>query len=133
MASNWSRNSGTSCAMLTEPPQNGGYLLAAYVVATVILVGYWGRLWLRARNLVRPSPPVRSPGQKEILPEYRGQQRPHDRPDPVDNVSHPLARHHGRAECSGRVHRGAGQWPANQNIEKKDQADAESTNPWSVR
>jgi hypothetical protein len=36
--------------MPTEPPQNGGYLLAAYVVATVILVGYWVRLWLGSRK-----------------------------------------------------------------------------------
>ena len=36
--------------MPTEPPQNGGYLLAAYVVATVILVGYWVRLWLVSRK-----------------------------------------------------------------------------------
>ena len=31
--------------MLPEPPQNGGYMVAAYLVATVILVGYWLRLW----------------------------------------------------------------------------------------
>jgi hypothetical protein len=36
--------------MPTEPPQNGGYLLAAYVVATVILVGYWVRLWWAGRK-----------------------------------------------------------------------------------
>jgi hypothetical protein len=38
--------------MPAEPPQNGGYLLAAYVVATVILVGYWIRLLLMARKRV---------------------------------------------------------------------------------
>jgi hypothetical protein len=36
--------------MPAEPPQNGGYLLAAYVVATVILVGYWVRLLWMARK-----------------------------------------------------------------------------------
>jgi hypothetical protein len=34
--------------MLAEPPQNGEYLIAAYVITTVILVGYWGTLWRRA-------------------------------------------------------------------------------------
>jgi hypothetical protein len=38
--------------MPAEPPQNGGYLLAAYVVATVILVGYWVRLLFMARKRV---------------------------------------------------------------------------------
>jgi hypothetical protein len=37
--------------MLPEPPQNGGYMVAAYVVATVILVGYWLRLWRRSRKV----------------------------------------------------------------------------------
>jgi hypothetical protein len=57
--------------MLAEPPHNGEYLVAAYVVATVILVGYWLRLWRMARKSVstlfglsvRPSPPRRRPGQ----------------------------------------------------------------------
>jgi hypothetical protein len=34
--------------MLVEPPQNGGYLVAAYVITTVILVGYFVALWSRA-------------------------------------------------------------------------------------
>jgi hypothetical protein len=34
--------------MSPEPPHNGGYLLAAYVVATLILVGYWVRLWRKS-------------------------------------------------------------------------------------
>jgi hypothetical protein len=38
--------------MLPEPPRNGQYLIAAYVVATVILVGYWLRLWRMARKSV---------------------------------------------------------------------------------
>jgi hypothetical protein len=38
--------------MLPEPPQNGGYLIAAYLVASVILVGYWVKLWRMARKSV---------------------------------------------------------------------------------
>jgi len=38
--------------MPAEPPQNGEYLIAAYVVATLILVGYWVRLWLVAKKIV---------------------------------------------------------------------------------
>jgi hypothetical protein len=37
--------------MPAEPPSNGGYLVAAYIVTAVILVTYWIRLWLRARSL----------------------------------------------------------------------------------
>jgi hypothetical protein len=36
---------------MAEPPQNGGYLLAAYVLTLVILVGYLGLLWRRGRKL----------------------------------------------------------------------------------
>jgi hypothetical protein len=36
--------------MLPEPPQNGGYLVAAYVVTAVILIGYWIRLWRHSRS-----------------------------------------------------------------------------------
>jgi hypothetical protein len=42
--------------MLAEPPKNGEYLIAAYVVATVILVGYWVRLWLRTSKVLRKPP-----------------------------------------------------------------------------
>jgi hypothetical protein len=38
--------------MPLEPPSNGEYLVAAYVVTTVILVGYWLRLWRMARKSV---------------------------------------------------------------------------------
>jgi hypothetical protein len=38
--------------MLAEPPRNGEYLVAAYAVATVILMGYWVRLWGKARKLL---------------------------------------------------------------------------------
>ncbi len=33
---------------MPEPPANGGYLIAAYVVAAVILLGYFGSLVGRA-------------------------------------------------------------------------------------
>jgi hypothetical protein len=36
--------------MPPEPPQNGEYLVAAYVITTVILVGYWVALWRRAKK-----------------------------------------------------------------------------------
>ncbi|HEX6407266.1 MAG TPA: hypothetical protein VFZ90_08765 [Gemmatimonadales bacterium] len=39
--------------MFAEPPQNGGYMLAAYIVTPVILGGYWVRLWRRNANLKR--------------------------------------------------------------------------------
>ncbi len=34
-------------------PQNGGYMIAAYIVAAVILVGYGLSLYLRARRSLR--------------------------------------------------------------------------------
>jgi hypothetical protein len=36
--------------MPPEPPRNGEYLVAAYIVATTILVGYWLRLLRLARR-----------------------------------------------------------------------------------
>jgi hypothetical protein len=33
-----------------EPPQNAGYMVAAYIVAPVILVGYLVALWRRVRR-----------------------------------------------------------------------------------
>ena len=42
--------------MLAEPPRNGEYLIAAYTVATVILVGYWTRLWRRVRGIWKEPP-----------------------------------------------------------------------------
>ena len=36
--------------MQVEPPSNGAYMLAAYVVTSMILVGYWVRLWRKARR-----------------------------------------------------------------------------------
>jgi hypothetical protein len=38
--------------MLPDTPQNGGYLLAAYIVTAVILIGYFCSLWRRAKTLV---------------------------------------------------------------------------------
>jgi hypothetical protein len=40
--------------MPVEPPQNGGYMVAAYVVATVILLVYGIGLWRRARRATQP-------------------------------------------------------------------------------
>jgi hypothetical protein len=37
------------------PPDNAGYLVAAYVVTAVILVGYSLGLWRRARRALRYS------------------------------------------------------------------------------
>ena len=46
--------------MPPETPQNGGYMVAAYVIAATILIVYWGMLWRRARQVLkssgRPSP-----------------------------------------------------------------------------
>ncbi len=38
--------------MLTEPPQNGEYLVAAYLITAVILLGYWVALWSKAKKNV---------------------------------------------------------------------------------
>jgi hypothetical protein len=38
--------------MVAEPPSNGEYLIAAYVVTMVILTGYWVRLWRMVRKSV---------------------------------------------------------------------------------
>jgi hypothetical protein len=38
--------------MPPEPPQNGEYLVAAYVITAVILMGYWVALWRRAKAIV---------------------------------------------------------------------------------
>ncbi len=35
------------------PPENGGYMIAAYVVTAVILVGYALAVWRRARRAGR--------------------------------------------------------------------------------
>jgi hypothetical protein len=36
--------------MLAETPENVGYMIAAYVVAPVILVGYLASLWGRVKR-----------------------------------------------------------------------------------
>jgi hypothetical protein len=38
--------------MLAETPQNAGYMIAAYVVAPVILVGYLASLWRRVKRTI---------------------------------------------------------------------------------
>ena len=42
--------------MPVEPPQNGEYLVAAYVVTTVLLIAYWVTLWRKARKLLKARP-----------------------------------------------------------------------------
>lgn len=39
--------------MQVSPPQNGDYLAAAYVIAAVILLGYWVALWRKARRMLK--------------------------------------------------------------------------------
>jgi hypothetical protein len=41
-------------AMPNQVPQNGGYMIAAYILAAVILIGYSLSLYLRARRSLRP-------------------------------------------------------------------------------
>jgi hypothetical protein len=41
--------------MPAETPENAGYMIAAYAVAPVILVGYLGSLWARVRRVVGRS------------------------------------------------------------------------------
>ena len=41
--------------MLAEAPENAGYMIAAYVVAPVILVGYLVVLWGRVKRAVGRS------------------------------------------------------------------------------
>jgi hypothetical protein len=41
--------------MPVEPPQNGEYLVAAYGVTAVILVGYWVWQWRLAKNVSRKN------------------------------------------------------------------------------
>jgi hypothetical protein len=40
--------------MQAPVPQNGGYMIAAYIVTAVIVVGYAVSLYLRARRALRP-------------------------------------------------------------------------------
>jgi hypothetical protein len=39
--------------MLAETPKNGEYLVAAYVIGSVILTGYWVALWRRAKKAMK--------------------------------------------------------------------------------
>ena len=38
--------------MAPETPQNAGYMLAAYIITPVILVGYLVSLWRRAKKAI---------------------------------------------------------------------------------
>jgi hypothetical protein len=51
--------------MPTEPPANGGYMVAAYVVAGGILVGYFVSLWRRARDATKGVNSKKSVNSKE--------------------------------------------------------------------
>jgi hypothetical protein len=39
--------------MGTEAPANGGYMVAAYVIVTVVVFGYALSLWRRARRALK--------------------------------------------------------------------------------
>lgn len=39
--------------MPPETPQNGEYLVAAYMITAVILLGYWGALWSKVKSASR--------------------------------------------------------------------------------
>jgi hypothetical protein len=41
--------------MPSEPPANGQYLVAAYIVTAVIVLGYAAALWRRARKALSDS------------------------------------------------------------------------------
>jgi CcmD family protein len=43
--------------MQPEPPSNGGYMVAAYIVTSVILLGYLLVLWRRASKIRKDSLP----------------------------------------------------------------------------
>ena len=36
--------------MPPDTPQNGEYMVAAYVITVVILLGYWVTLWRKVKN-----------------------------------------------------------------------------------
>ena len=38
---------------MADTPQNGGYMIAAYVIASVIYLVYALTLWVRARNAIK--------------------------------------------------------------------------------
>jgi hypothetical protein len=39
--------------MGTEAPANGAYMVAAYVIVTVVVLGYTMSLWRRARRVLK--------------------------------------------------------------------------------
>ncbi len=44
---------------MSETPATGAYMVAAYVVGAVILLGYAASLWRRARSAPRAEPEAR--------------------------------------------------------------------------
>jgi hypothetical protein len=40
------------------PPDNGGYMIAGYLVTTLILLTYAWSLWRRARRVAGSEPPM---------------------------------------------------------------------------
>ena len=42
--------------LLRETPQNGGFMVAAYALVAVVLVGYAVVLFARARRVMREEP-----------------------------------------------------------------------------
>lgn len=46
-----------------ETPQNGGYLVAAYVVAAVIYLVYVASLWARTRAALQEAASAEPPAQ----------------------------------------------------------------------
>jgi hypothetical protein len=51
------------------PPDNEGYMVAAYVVTAVILVGYSAGLWRRARKAVEREDPKSGKGEESVKSE----------------------------------------------------------------
>jgi hypothetical protein len=45
--------------MPPETPQNGEYLVAAYLITVVILLGYWVTLWRKVKILTGGEKPSR--------------------------------------------------------------------------
>ena len=123
--------------MQVEPPANGGYRTAAYVVAAVIYLIYSLRLWLRgagARWGNRAAPDQAATvasrgGGSTPVPQQRGDDRTQDRSDPVGDVTHPHSRHDRRPERAGRIDGGPGQRGRHENAGIDREADRESADP----
>ena len=46
----WLKRAERRHVMPPETPHNGEYLVAAYVITVVILMGYWVRLWRKVKG-----------------------------------------------------------------------------------